>query len=79
MNIINPNLAQDSLKVSLVDSSIASQVHKKLPTGKYSAAVWKLAQYHKKICMENLYSWKTMDEDLLKEAADIIKENNVPG
>ena len=79
MNIANPNLAEDSPKVSLVDSLIANHVHKKLPTGKYSAAVWKLAQYHKKICMENLYSWKTMDEDLLEEAFNIIRGRNVIG
>ena len=66
-------------KLSVTDESIARHFHNKLPTGKYSTAVWKLAQYHKKICMENLYTWKTMDYDLLEEAAKIIKGNNVPG
>jgi hypothetical protein len=61
------------MHISIADTSIASHVHKKLPTGNYSAAVWKLAQYHKKICMENLYTWKTMDEDLL-EAAKIVED-----
>tara|TARA_R110002012_G_scaffold52547_3_gene134904 strand:- start:2538 stop:2759 length:222 start_codon:yes stop_codon:yes gene_type:complete len=65
-------------KLSVADQSITRHFHNKLPTGDYSKAVWKLAQYHKKICMENLYTWKTMDCDLLEEAAKIIKGNNVP-
>jgi|TARA_R110000822_G_C15336165_1_gene495309 hypothetical protein len=79
MNIINPNLKKDEI-IEIADLAIVSPIHQILRFKcNYSTKVWKIAQYHKKICMENLYSWKTMDQDLLEEAADIIKENNVPG
>ena len=79
MNTTNLTLKKDEI-IEIADLAIADPINQILRLkGNYSSKVWKIAQYHKKICMENLYSWKTMDEDLLEEAANIIKGKNVIG
>ena len=50
------------------DELIKENMKKKLPWENYSEEVWNIAMRYKKICMENLYTWKNMDRDLLQEA-----------
>tara|TARA_R110002051_G_scaffold314251_1_gene391124 strand:- start:8145 stop:8366 length:222 start_codon:yes stop_codon:yes gene_type:complete len=64
---------------SVVDAEIGRKKKILLPTKGNSSAVWKLAQRYKRICMENLYTWKTMDQDLLEEAAKTTEGKNVIG
>lgn len=46
---------------------------RKLPQGKKSDAAYELAYKYKRICLENKYTWKTMDEDLLIEAEKLVR------
>jgi len=55
-----------------LDHVIPSYKKRQLPQGKYSDEVYRTAARLKKICMENLYTWKTMDEDILQEAAKMV-------
>jgi len=50
------------------DELIKANTKKKLPLDNYSKDVWDIAMRYKKICMENLYTWRSMDKDLLEEA-----------
>lgn len=56
-----------------LDQVIPSYKNRQLPQGNYSDEVYRTAARLKKICMENLYTWKTMDEDILEEAAKMVK------
>lgn len=58
-----------------IDELIKENTKKILPRKHYTDAVWNLAQRYKGICMENLYTWRTMDEDIMKEAR-IIKDKS---
>ena len=39
---------------------------------KTSKDVYKLAFRWKKICFENMYTWRTMDQDIINEARKLI-------
>ena len=52
---------------------MALSTKRKLPQGKHSKEAYALALKYKKICLENKYTWKTMDEDLLIEADKLVK------
>ena len=58
-----------------VDETITVLKKRQLPQGKYSYEVYKTAARFKKICMENVYTWKTMDEDILEEAAKMVEND----
>ena len=38
----------------------------------YSEETIKLASHYKKICMENFYTWRNMDEQLCMEADKVL-------
>jgi len=44
-----------------LDHVIPSYRNRQLPQGNHSDEVYRTAARLKKICMENLYTWKTMD------------------
>lgn len=58
-----------------VDETITILKKRQLPQGNYSYEVYKTAARLKKICMENVYTWKTMDEDILEEAAKMVEND----
>jgi len=62
-------------KFTFLDHVISSYRKEQLPQGNHSDEVYRTAARLKKICMENLYCWKTMDEDILSEAEKMVKND----
>ena len=65
-------------EVPIDDNSIPHEVNKhkrRIQIYPHTKAVFSIAHRWKLICLENHYTWKSMDEDILTEATRFMDES----